>query len=114
MYTLEYITSKGRASEYMYHKDIIDYYMIYKDNKRIFCENENWKDYCLLLEIDNLNKDISIKKQFAVFINNIAEVATIGCYDCRDFDYMSIKDELLVYMDEIKNMLDILDYKIRL
>ena len=72
MYTLEYIKSKGRASEHMYHKDIIDYYLLFKDNKKIFSEKLDWDDYCLLLEIDNL----------------------------------------ILYIDEVKNMLDILDYKI--
>lgn len=109
MYTLEYIKSKGRASEHMYHKDIIDYYLLLKDNKRIFSENHEWTDYCLALEIDNLNKEILIKKIFCFIASN----PTASCYDCRISDYWTIKEELFAYIEEVKVILDILDYKTR-
>ena len=108
MYTLEYIKSKGRASEHMYHKDIIDYYLLLKENKKIFSEKLDWDDYCLLLEIDNLNKKISITKSFSYTVKH----PDSGCYLCNNLDYCSIKDNLILYIDEVKNMLDILDYKI--
>lgn len=109
MYTLEYIKSKGRASRHMYHKDIIDYYLLLKDNKRVFSEERYWSDHCLALEIDNLNKEILIKKIFCV----AASSPMVSCYDAKISDYLIIKEELFAYIDEVKNMLDILDYKIR-
>lgn len=110
MYTLEYIKSKGRASEHVFHKDIVDYYLLLKDNKRVFSVNFEWKDYCLALEIDNLNKEILIKKIFCFIASN----PIASCYDARFSDYCTIKDDLLAYIEEVKDMLDILDYKIRL
>lgn len=109
MYTLEYIKSEGRASEHMYHKDIIDYYLLLEDNKRIFSENYEWSDYCLALEIDNLNKEILIKRIFCYVVFN----PMASCYDTRISDYWNIKDDLFAYIEEVKDMLDILDYKIR-
>lgn len=109
MYTLEYIKSKGRASEHMYHKDIVDYYLLFKDNKRVFSEKQDWTDYCLALEIDNLNKEILIKKIFCFIASN----PTASCYDTNTSDYLTIKDNLFAYIEEVKNMLDILDYKTR-
>ena len=109
MYTLEYIKSKGRASEHMYHKDIIDYYLLLKDNKRVFSVNFEWQDYCLALEIDNLNKEIQIKKIFCFIASN----PMASCYDARISDYCTIKDDLFAYIEEVKDMLDILDYRIR-
>ena len=108
MYTLEYIKSKGRASRHMYHKDIIDYYLLLKDNKRVFSEEQDWSDYCLALEIDNLNNEILIKKIFCYIASN----PMASCYNARISDYWTIKEELFAYIDEVKNMLDILDYKI--
>jgi hypothetical protein len=109
MYTLEYIKSKSRASEHMYHKDIIDYYLLLKDNKRIFSEEQDWLDYCLALEIDNLNKEILIKKIFCFIASN----PMASCYNARTSDYCTIQDDLFAYIEEVKDMLDILDYKIR-
>ena len=109
MYTLEYIKSKGRASEHMFHKDIVDYYLLLKDNKRVFSENHEWADYCLALEIDNLNKEIQIKKIFCFIASNTMVI----CYDCRISDYWTIREELFEYIEEVKIILDILDYKTR-
>ena len=109
MYTLEYIKSKGRASEHMYHKDIVDYYLLLKDNKGVFSEKQEWTDYCLALEIDNLNKEIQIKKIFLLIASN----PLASCYDTRISDYWTIKDDLFAYIEEVKDMLDILDYKTR-
>ena len=109
MYTLEYIKSKGRASEHMYHKDIVDYYLLLKDNKRVFSEKQDWTDYCLALEIDNLNKEILIKKIFCFIASN----PMASCYDTRISDYWTIKDDLFAYIEEVKDMLDILDYQTR-
>ena len=110
MYTLEYIKSKGRASKHMFHKDIVDYYLLLKDNKRVFSENYEWADYCLALEIDNLNKEILIKKIFYFIASN----PMASCYDSRISDYWTIKDDLFAYIEEVKDMLDILDYKTRI
>ena len=109
MYTLEFLKSKGRASRHQFHHDIIDYYLLLKDNKRIFSENHEWADYCLALEIDNLNKDILIKKIFCFIASN----PIASCYDARTSDYHTIEDDLFAYIEEVKCMLDILDYKIR-
>lgn len=116
MYSLEYLASKGRASEHQFHKNIVDYYLLYKDAKRVFSERQDWDCYCLMLEIDNLNKDISIKKTFTFTTLN-SETKSLGivsCYNCRDDDYCTIKEELIVYLEEVKIMLDLLEYKIRL
>ena len=109
MYTLEYIKSLGRASRHMYHKDIVDYYLLLKDNKRVFSEKQDWTDYCLALEIDNLNKEIQIKKIFCFIASN----PMASCYDARISDYLNTKDDLFAYIEEVKDMLDILDYKTR-
>ncbi len=107
MFNLEYKNSKGRASRYMYHKDIVDYYLLLNDDKRIFSERPDWTDYCLMIEIDNLNKDISIKKSFFISANQ-----EISCYDCRFIDYKSIVNKLYLFLEEVKIMLDIEDYRI--
>ena len=104
MYTLEFIFSKGRASEHLYHRDIVDYYLICKDGKRIYSEKPDWDDYCLVLEIDNLNKGIYIKKAFFI-------LDRMSCYDCRLSDYLSIRNELDDYIYNVQVMLDILDYR---
>lgn len=109
MYTIEYIKSKGRASEHMYHKDIVDYYLLLKDNERVFSKKENWDKYCFVLEIDNLNKEILIKKTFTFIVNT----PFMDRYSCTDSDYWNIKNELFAYIEEVKVILDILDYKIR-
>ena len=31
MYSLEYLTSKGRAGESQFYKNIVDFYLLYKD-----------------------------------------------------------------------------------
>ena len=110
MYTLEYLKSTGRASEHCYHKNVIDFYLLYKDNEKIFSEKIDWDDYCLLLEVDNLNKEISIKKSFLYTVKN----PNSGCYCCHDLDYCSIKDDLILYIKEVKVMLEIQDYRIRI
>lgn len=110
MYTLEYIKSKGRAGRHIYHKDIIDYYLLLKDNKRVFSENFEWSDHCLALEIDNLNKEILIKKIFCYIASN----PMVSCYDTKISDYWNIKDDLFAYLEEVKIMLDIPEYKLRL
>lgn len=109
MYTLEYIRSKGRASEHMYHKDIVDYYLLLKDNEKVLSEEEDWDEYCLVLEIDNLNKEISIKKTYIFTINH----PRTGYFSCTISDYCTFKEELFAYIEEVKDMLDILNYKIR-
>lgn len=109
MYTLEYIKSRGKANGRMYHKDIVDYYLLLKDNKRIFSEKQDWSDYCLALEIDNLNGEILIKKIFRCIASNPIE----SCYSTKISDYQNIKDDLFAYIEEVKDVLDILDYKIR-
>ena len=110
MYTLEYIKSKGRASENLYHRDIIDYYLLLKDNKRVFSENPDWTGYCLALEIDNLNKEILIKKIFCVIVSD----PMASCYSCSELDYCNMKDDLILYIEKVKVMLDILNYRIRM
>lgn len=110
MYTIEYLKSKGRSSEHMYHKDIVDYYLLLKDNERVFSEKEDWDEYCLVLEIDNLNKEIWIKKTYIFTINH----PRTGYFSCTDLDYYTFKEELLAYIEEVKVILDILDYKIRI
>lgn len=116
MYSLEYLTSKGRAGESQFYKNIVDFYLLYKDAKRVFSENKEWDCYCLMLEIDNLNKDISIKKTFAFVVTNpeVKEFGAISCYSCRDDDYYTTKEELIAYLKEVKIMLDIPEYIIRL
>lgn len=109
MYTLEFLYSKGRADRHVFHNDIVDIYTIYKDGKTIF--SEEWNDYFLALEIDNLDKAIYIKKMFFV---SITDVIRIHCYDCRLEDYASIRDELVNFIDNVQTMLDILDYKVRI
>ena len=104
MYTLEYIMSKGRASEHLYHRDIVDFYFIHKNGKRIYSEKQDWSDYCLALEIDNLNKRIYVKKMFFI-------LDRISCYDCRISDYWSIRDELDNYINNVQTLLDIRDYE---
>jgi hypothetical protein len=116
MYTLEYLASKGRASENEFHKNIVDYYLLYKDDKRVFSERQDWDCYCLMFEIDNLNKEISIKKTFVFTVSNseIKSFGIVSSYNCRDDDYYTIKEELITYIEEVKIMLDILEYKTRL
>ena len=105
MYKLEYIESAGCSSEYLYHKNVIDYYLLFKDNRRIYSEDKYWSDHCLALKIDNLNKEVFLKK---AFISNVSN----SYYDCRISDCWTIRDDLFVYIEEVKAMLDILDYKI--
>ena len=107
MYTLEFLYSKGRADRHVFHKDIVDIYTIYKDGEKI--PSEQWPDYFLALEIDNLYKTIYVKKLFFV---SIADVARVHCYDCRLEDYNSFRDELVNFIYDVQTMLDILDYKI--
>ena len=107
MYTLEFLYSKGRADRHVFHDDIVDIYTIYKDGERV--SSEQWPDYFLGLEIDNLNKTIYVKKMFLV---SITDVIRIHCYDCRLEDYASFRDELVNFIDDTQTILDILDYKI--
>lgn len=109
MYTLEYLYSKGRADRRVFHNDIVDIYTIYKDGEKI--PSEDWPDYFLGLEIDNLNKTIYVKKMFFV---SITDVIRIHSYDCRLEDYASFRDELVSFIDDVQTMLDILDYKVRI
>lgn len=107
MYTLEYLYSKGRADRHVFHDDIVDIYTIYKNGEKI--PSEDWPDYFLALEIDNLNKAIYIKKMFFINVNDA--IRGYG-YDCRLEDYISFKDELVNFIDDVQTMLDILDYKV--
>ena len=107
MYTLEFLYSKGRADRHVFHNDIVDIYTIYKDGEKI--PSEQWPDYFLALEIDNLYKTIYVKKLFFV---SIADIARIHSYDCRLEDYNSFRDELVYFIYDAQTMLDILDYKI--
>jgi hypothetical protein len=109
MYTLEYLYSKGRASRHVFHNDIVDFYTIYKDGYKV--PSEQWNDYFLALEIDNLNKAIYIKKMFFI---SVADVIRGYCYDCSLDDYADFRDELASFIDNVKTMLDILDYKVRI
>lgn len=109
MYTLEYLYSKGRAGRHVFHDDIVDFYIIYKDGEKV--SSEQWPDYFLGIEIDNLNKTIYVKKLFLI---NIADTIRIHCYDCRLEDYNSFRDELASFIDNVQTMLDILDYKVRI
>ena len=107
MYTLEYLYSKGRAGRHTFHPDIVDFYTIYKDGNKV--SSEQWNDYFLALEIDNLNKAIYIKKMFLI---SVADIIRVHCYDCSLDDYASFRDELASFIDNVKTMLDILDYKV--
>lgn len=109
MYTLEYLYSKGCADRHVFHNDIVDIYIIYKDGEKV--SSEDWPDYFLGLEIDNLNKTIYVKKLFLI---NIADAIRGYGYDCRLEDYISFKDELVSFIDDVQIMLDILDYKVRI
>ena len=109
MYTLEYLYSKGRAGRHVFHDDIVDFYIIYKDGEKV--SSEQWPDYFLGIEIDNLNKTIYVKKLFLI---NIADTIRVHCYDCRLEDYNSFRDELASFIDNVQTMLDILDYKVRI
>ena len=109
MYTLEYLYSKGRAGRHVFHNDIVDTYTIYKDGEKI--PSEQWPDYFLALEIDNLNKTIYVKRLFFI---SIADVVRVHCYDCRLEDYNSFRDELASFIYDVQTMLDILDYKVRI
>jgi hypothetical protein len=106
VYTLEYLCSEGRASEHAFHHDVVDFYIIYKDGEKVF--SEKWEDYFLTLEIDNLNKTIYIKKVFFIYNNRVSR------YDCRLDDYVSFRDELASFIDNMQVALDILDYKVRI
>jgi hypothetical protein len=109
MYTLEYLYSKGRAGRHTFYDDIVDIYTIYKDGYKV--PSEQWPDYFLALEIDNLNKAIYIKKMFFI---SVADVIRGYCYDCSLDDYADFRDELASFIDNVKTMLDILDYKVRI
>ena len=60
-------------------------------------------------EIDNLNKTIYVKKLFLI---SIADTTRGYCYDCRLEDYVSFRNELVSFIDNVQIMLDILDYKV--
>ena len=109
MYTLEYLYSKGRAGRHVFHDNIVDIYIIYKDGEKIF--SEKWDDHFLALEIDNLNKTIYIKK---IFFVSITDVIRVHCYDCDLDDYTNFRNELASFIDNVQTMLDILDYKVRI
>lgn len=109
MYTLEYLYSKGCAGRHVFYDDIVDFYIIYKDGEKV--SSEQWPDYFLGIEIDNLNKTIYVKKLFLI---NIADTIRVHCYDCRLEDYNSFRDELASFIDNVQTMLDILDYKVRI
>ena len=68
-------------------------------------------DHFLALEIDNLNKIIYIKKMFFISVTDV--IRGYG-YDCKLEDYISFKDELVSFIDDVQTMLDILDYKVRI
>jgi hypothetical protein len=105
VYSLEYLESTGRADRHAFHHNVVDYYMILKEDKALFSEQEAWTSYCLAFEIDNLNKRIGLKKMF------ILGRKKISSYDCNSFDYDSIKDDLISFLCEVKEMLDIKEYK---
>ncbi len=111
MFNLEFKQSRGCASEHQYHKDIVDIYMLYKDEQKIYSEKKDWTDYCLLLEINNLDKEIRLLKRF--FAYSMDDIYK-GCYQARREDIASIIDDLTIYIEEVKEMLEIQDYRTRI
>lgn len=111
MYSLEFKQSRGCITETYYARDVIDMYIIYKDGKRIFSQNGDWADYYLVLNIDNYNKDIRLSKRascYDIITNDFYQ----GSYSVRLSDFINIKEELLDYLNEMKQVLGIEDYEI--
>lgn len=111
IFNLEYKQSRGCASEHQYHRDVVDIYIIYKDEQKIYSEKKDWNDYYLLLEINNLDREIRLLKRF--FAYSLDDIYK-GCYQVRCEDIVSIMDDLTIYIEEVKEMLDIQHYQIKL
>ena len=113
MYSLEYKNSTGCASEHSYYHNIVDLYTLYKDNHKVFSENPKWSDYYVVVEINNLEKEIRLLKHGG-FYDTFHDDLTIGSYVLRYEDCSSYLIELLSYINEVKQMLDIDNYNVRL
>ena len=44
MFSIEYKQSRGAASEYSWHENVIDMYILYRDNEKIYSIRPNWTD----------------------------------------------------------------------
>ena len=114
MFSIEYKQSAGCASEHQYHRNVVDLYILYKDDKKIYSEKPLFHDYYFIIEINNLDKEINMVKHgeiYDVIYNNDLER---GTYAVRYEDCASIIDDLAIYIEEVKEMLNIQDYNIRL
>lgn len=112
MFSLEFKQSRGCLTETYYARDVIDMYTLFKDGQRIFSEKPDWEDYYLVLNIDNHHKEIWISKKATVY-DFVTNDFYKGFYSTSENDYNSIKDDIYKYIIEIKEMLDIQDYKIK-
>ena len=109
MYHIEYNNSKGGADEHDWHEDVVDLYILYKDNKKIFSEKPGWGDYYVVMEINNLEKEISFLKHGA-FYDTWHEDLSVGSYELTREDCSSYFEELLNYIYEVRQILDIENY----
>ena len=113
MFNLEFKQSRGTITETFYARDVIDMYIIYKDEQKIFSEIPGWEDHYFVLSIDNYHKEIWISKK-GVFYDYLPDDFYKGFHSVSDDDYGSIKNDIYNYIIEVKEMLDIQDYRIRL
>lgn len=113
MYHIEYNNSKGSADIYHWYEDVVDLYILYKDNKKVFSEKSGWGDYYIIIEINNLEKEISFLKHGASY-DTWHEDLSVGSYVLTHEDYSSDFEELLNYIYEVRQILDIEHYNIRL
>ena len=49
-----------------------------------------------------------------MFLISVVDVIRVHCYDCSLDDYADFRDGLASFIDNVKTMLDILDYKVRI
>ncbi len=111
MFNLEYKQSRGCASEHQFHHNIVDMYILYKNGHKVFSERADWHDYYFILEINNLDKEIRLlKRAIYHYDSNFYK----GCYAIKYEDCVSIIDDLTIYINSMKEMLDIQDYKMKL
>lgn len=114
MFSIEYKQSRGAASEYSWYENVIDMYILYRDNEKIYSIRPNWTDYYFLIEINNLDEEITILKHGEIYDKKF-ECLDVGLYSVDNRDYSELdKQMILDYIQDIKIMLDIQNYYVRI
>lgn len=114
MFSIEYKQSIGCAGMHNWHKDAVDLYILYKDNEKIYSPRRDWEGYYFIIQINHSDREITMTKRgdiYDIIFNNDYER---GRYAIRLEDCEFFIDDLLIYIEELKELLNIQEYRVRL